>query len=74
MMDGPMMAPFGWVLMLLFWALLIAVVVYVVVMFTVKNKSGGTPTGKTALDLLKERYARGEISREEFQQMKKDLD
>lgn len=27
----------------------------------------------TALDILKQRYAKGEISREEFEQMKKEL-
>ena len=29
--------------------------------------------GKTPLDIAKERYARGEISREQFDQIKKDI-
>lgn len=36
------------------------------------QKSGGG--SETALDILKKRYARGEISKEEFEQMKKDLE
>jgi len=35
---------------------------------------GATPPRPTALDIAKERYARGEISRDEFEQMKRDLE
>lgn len=46
-------------------------------------RSGGLPmcgrhgtreSGHTAREILDRRYARGEISREEYQQMKKDLE
>ena len=37
------------------------------------NQSGPAQTKQTPLELLKERYARGEISHEEYDQMRQDL-
>ncbi len=37
------------------------------------NYSSGGKGTETALDILKKRYATGEISKEEFEQMKKDI-
>lgn len=62
---------FGWIGMVLFWVLL---VVAAVMLF--KSTSGnGMSSGRknNALDILKERYARGEVEREEFEQKKRDL-
>lgn len=64
---------FGMIGMSLFWVLLIVVIVAL----TRGLWSGSGPSGgerkRTALDILKERYARGEIDREEFEQKKRDL-
>ena len=38
------------------------------------NQSGPAQTEQTPLELLKERYARGEISREEYEQTRRDLE
>jgi hypothetical protein len=38
-----------------------------------KNKAGKLETKESPLDVLKIRYAKGEITKEEFEQMKKDL-
>ncbi|MGC2457940.1 MAG: SHOCT domain-containing protein [Gallionellaceae bacterium] len=64
---------FGMVSMLLFWLLLIAAVVIVIRYAWGTGNSAERRQEKTALDILKERYARGEIEREEFEQKKRDL-
>ena len=38
-----------------------------------KNQSLSSDPGKSALDFLKDRYARGEIDKQEFEERKKDL-
>ena len=38
------------------------------------NQMGPAQSKQTPLDLLKERYARGEISREDYEQMRVDLE
>ena len=57
------------VLALVFLAALIALAVW-----GVRQVTGhSTADTKKALDIAKERYARGEISKEEFEQLKRDL-
>ncbi len=46
--------------------------IYWVVKQFAPAESSTTSAGK-ALEILKERYAKGEITREEYEQMKKDL-
>ncbi len=54
------------------------ILIGLVVAFAVGWRPGGTqqpprPQEQSALDILKARYARGEISREEYQDMRRDL-
>ena len=60
--------------MLLFWGLLIAGIVTLVKCSWGSGACGNRERKKSALDILKERYARGEIEREEFEQKKRDLE
>jgi len=53
------------------WIIFLAVLV-IAVYLIVRSTRQGQP-GETPLDILKMRYAKGEITKEEFEQKKKDL-
>jgi putative membrane protein len=56
------------------WLLFIALIVVLVYFLLRQQNVGGSGTrSETALEILKKRYARGELSKEEYERMKKDL-
>lgn len=57
---------FGWIFMVLFWAFVILGIVYLIKQI---SGTGNTARGKeTAEDILKKRYASGEITKEEYRE------
>lgn len=64
---------FGWVFMILFWSLLILGIVALIKWIAVQGKPGGEKSGQSPLEILKTRYAKGEINKKEYEEMKKEL-
>jgi putative membrane protein len=62
---------FGWLFMIIFWALVIIGIVFLIRSVMSSSKTQGKT--ETAFDILKKRYAKGEISKEEFEEKKKDV-
>jgi putative membrane protein len=56
---------------LVFWIVIIGAA-YLVIR-NISQKGGNLLSSETPLDILKKRYARGEITKDEFEQMKRDL-
>jgi len=66
----------AWIGLILFWGGIIALAVWTVSRLTGDREKGGDQRrleGPSPLDIAKERYARGEITREQFQQLRQDL-
>lgn len=82
---GPGEPPWGWhmwwgawgvgmlLFMVLFWALVILGIV-LLVRWAFGASGGRASASGRALEILKERYARGELTREQFEAMRRDLE
>jgi len=75
---GPL-GGFGWIFMILWWVLIIAGIVAIIKWLisqsrgTHHNEKPALPAGRSALEILQERYANSEMDKKEFMEKKKDL-
>ena len=67
----------GWLMPILHLAFPIIFILIIFKLFSSRKEScshfSGNRSDKTPLDILKERYAKGEISKEEFKAMKDEI-
>lgn len=62
----------GW--MIIVWIIVIGLIIWGVTAFTRHNGSGTiSGSNRTPLDIAKERFAKGEISQDEYELIKKNL-
>lgn len=76
MMGNWGMGWFGGIFMLLFWVLIIAGIIFLVRWLfqnTGRGNEPGTGSVSQAMDILKVRYAKGEITRDTFESMKNEI-
>jgi len=68
-----------WTGLAIFGMFLFAVLIVLVIVLLIRwlrnsaNSSAGQPPEKSPLEVLKDRYARGEINREEFERKKREI-
>jgi putative membrane protein len=64
----------GWIIMIIFWVVVIAGGIALVRWFGMRGRGSDDTSRRTPLEILQERYARGEIEREEYEQKRRDLE
>lgn len=69
----PMHGWYGWGWMFVWWAIVVAAVAVVLILLAGASSRSRPKAGPTAEEILRDRYARGEIDRETFQRMRSDL-
>ena len=74
-MHGPGMMGWGWIFMIIFWGLIIVGLIFLIRWLAGLSRSRALydKTHDSALEILKQRYAKGEINKDEFEEKKRDL-
>ncbi len=66
---------FGWFAVFggLLWLILLGVIIWAIISLVVPGREAPRHREEDPLDIAKRRYAKGEISRDEFDQIRRDL-
>lgn len=64
---------FGWIFEIIFWGLIILLIAAIIKHSSNNNDEIDDESPNKAMDILKERYAKGELTSREFEKMKKDI-
>ncbi len=72
--DGHGWMGLGWIFMALVWVLIVVGIVALLRWLGMGGNENRGVSRKTPLEILQERYARGEIDREEYEQKRHDLE
>lgn len=69
--NNGMGSGFGWIFM--FFMMVLVVMAVILVVHHLSNPSNSNSRVDTSMDALKHRYAKGEITKKQFDEIKKDL-
>ena len=64
----------GGMFMWLIWIVIAAVIIYLVFNLSKRNKISIDSAEQSPIEILKRRYAKGEITKEEFDRIKKEIE
>jgi len=63
----------GWIMMVVFWGLVIAGIVALVRVVGDRSQSTQTSRPENPVEILRRRYAAGELTKEQFEEMKRTV-
>jgi putative membrane protein len=73
MMDGWYFVAAWALVFIIFWAAAITLIIWAIRKFSNRDSGMTSSVRQTPLEIARERYAKGEITKEQFEQLRRDL-